>query len=423
MMTKGDTENIVHAEPASIIGRTIHGARAGHRRTVVAFKICSMCVSVVLACEACFSLPVLGRWSLPSSGPRRRFAGCAIGCENMAWGETLRQCRNSDATPCFAFRVREAEELRFLQPLETMKPAASSAQKELVMPCFPLPLARAALPGTRRTLNICEKRYVDMINDMLLVGQRQFVVPRLRNAWGKPPTRGVELAETAVVFELLDVRDPPAASKFSFVCVHEVRRPVRITKVLNPEVYAEKDTYLRVECEELSDKDLEISFKMEERALLDALYEIVRLRASTGDPLRRLEYTLGANGQLSLVDNHLLPTISEDSLGLTSASRDTFWELAALWQGYCDRRGVSLRQQFQRDTHNRRASEVADLRENYEAEATELASTTSDLMQSLLQAETHGARLAAFQMAADQEMHRLGAIAAIHMVSGGEANA
>lgn len=419
MMAERGTMHVLHAEPVRILGETFHGVRAGYRRTVVALKIGSILVAFILACEACFSLPALGRLSLPSSCPRR----CGNGCKNTAWGETLRKYRSSDAISCLAFRVREAEELRFLQPLETMKPAASSVQKELEMPCFPLPLARAALPGTRRTLNICEQRYVDMINDMLLVGKRRFVVPRLRNAQGKPPTGGVELAETAVVFELLKVQDPPAASKSTFVCVHEVKRPVRITKVLNPEVYAENNAYLRVECEELSDKDLEISFKKQERDLLDALYEIVRLRASTGDPLRRLEYMLDANGQLSLVDNYLLPTISEDSVGLTGAGRDTFWELADLWQGYCDRRGVSLRQQFQRDTHNRRPSEVADLRQNYEAESTELASSTSDLMQSLLQAETHGVRLEAFQMAADKEMQRLGAVSAIQMVSEGEANA
>lgn len=427
-MIERGTHHLLHVESVGILAHKVRqGGHAGHRSAAIVCKMIIILLASFLACKTCFFLPVQRRWSLPSSRQCGRSRRCGSGCESTAWGQTSRQCGGSDAHARLASNVRATEELRFLQPLETMnlersiKPAASSVQEGLVMPCFPLPLARAALPGSRRTINICEARYIEMINDLLLAGKRRFVVPRLRYAWGKPPTRGVELAESAVVFELLNVRDPPVASRFRFICSHEVKSPIRITQVLNPEAYAEKNTYLRVECQEFSDRDLDIVFKMEERALLDALYEVARLRASTGDPLRRLEYVLDARGQPSLIDHNLLPTISEDSLGLTGVCRDRFWELAALWQGYCDRRGISLRQQLEHDSNNRGASEVAELRRNYEAEATDFARSTSDLMQGLLQAETHGARLVALQTAADQEVQRLGAIAAIQTASGGEA--
>ena len=49
--------------------------------------------------------------------------------------------------------------LRFLPSLESMGRGArcgSDAAEAAVLPCFPLPLQRAALPGSKRTLNVME---------------------------------------------------------------------------------------------------------------------------------------------------------------------------------------------------------------------------------------------------------------------------
>mmetsp|Transcript_56903 Transcript_56903/g.113183 ORF Transcript_56903/g.113183 Transcript_56903/m.113183 type:complete len:461 (+) Transcript_56903:35-1417(+) len=320
-----------------------------------------------------------------------------------------------------------ANKPRFLPPLEQMKPltlALPALDDKNILPCFPLPLAHAALPGQKRTLNIRERRYIKMFDDMLKSGRVRFVVPRLRFAWGQPPTRGAELAEFAVVFELSRAQQLPSSSRFRYTCEHKIAvKPVRIMQVLNPQVFGEEGTYLCVECHEVHDLDVGLDCSAEERALLDTLYEVVRLRAIAGDPLRRLELGVDAHGRPQVIDNHLLPTISEDSLGLTGSKREAVWELAALWQGYCERRAVSLRQQLERDLRGRPPDQVTKLKRHYNTEVSGLAGSTTDLMQWLLQADTHRSRLAALQAAADEEAQRLGAIAAIQAVVGGEANA
>ncbi|CAE7895038.1 unnamed protein product [Symbiodinium microadriaticum] len=70
---------------------------------------------------------------------------------------------------------------------------------------------------------------------------------------------------------------------------------------------------------------------------------------SAGDPLRRWEYMSDRSGLSRLVDHGSGPALSEDSLNAAGASREDFWELVQLWQGYWDRRGVALRQQHDRD--------------------------------------------------------------------------
>jgi Lon protease-like protein len=293
----------------------------------------------------------------------------------------------------------------------------------MTLPCFPLPLARAALPGTDRTINVCEKRYVKMVDDMLASGQTKFVVPKTRFAWGSPPSRGVELAQAAVVFHVKDVRHAPPGSKFRYICKYKVGKPVIISKVINPEVYLEGNTYLRAECEQPQDKDEDVDYRVAERSLMDLLYEVARLRKSAGDPLRRLEYFLGANGRPYLVDHFKIASIEEDSLGLTWASREKFWEVASLWQGYCDRRAISLRQQLERDTLKLSGPKAEQLRRQYRDVQNDLARKASDLAQGLLQAEGHGQRLALLSAAARQEAQRLAALVAMAMVSQGEANA
>lgn len=294
-----------------------------------------------------------------------------------------------------------------------------------MLPCFPLPLARAALPGTERTINVCEKRYIKMVDDLLQAGQRRFVIPKTRFAWGSPPSRGVELAEAAVVLHLNEVRNPPRSSKFRYTCTHSVCSPVIITKVCNPQVYLEGNTYLRVECKVPSDVDGDVNYEVEERALMDTLYEVARLRKSTGDPLRRLELRVDGNGRPYYVDHcRSIPSITEDSLGQTWASRDKFWELAALWQGYCDRRAVSLRQQLERDVLKRSGPEAYELRRHYREVSSELAQGAAGVAQRLLQAEGHGQRLAVLSAAGQQEAERLAAISAMYMVMpAGESNA
>ncbi|CAE7568128.1 RHG1A [Symbiodinium sp. CCMP2456] len=160
----------------------------------------------------------------------------------------------------------------FLPPL-TAEPSAPAPPQPGTLPCFPLPLHRAALPGSRRMLNVMERRYTSMYEDLLTTGQRRFVVPRLLQT-----SQGACLAEAAVVFVITDLLEAPSNSRFRYTVQHAVQKPVRITRVLNPGAFAKKNTYLRVEYTKIPDHDAETDYWQEERALFRELHEVAALR-------------------------------------------------------------------------------------------------------------------------------------------------
>lgn len=314
---------------------------------------------------------------------------------------------------------------RFLPPLESMAPGASAATP--ATPCFPLPLQRAALPGAKRTLNIMEPRYQQMYRDLLEQGARRVVVPRYVQG-----PEGTYLAEAAVVFHLLDVKDAPPGSRTRYVCQHQVLpKVVKITRVLNPEAFEKKTTYLKVECQEIEDLDPDDDLSVEEEQLRDELLQLAMLGRATGSPpLRRYEYMSDSLGRCVLVDHGAM--FPEGTINLANAQRGAngFWELANLWQGYCDRRAVALRQQHDRQLQRLRAEAGArrergarELREALEEELQEHWSRNADSMQVLLQMDRHSDRLALLLQLLQQEARRLRALKAVAQSTGLEAQA
>ncbi|CAJ1344279.1 unnamed protein product [Effrenium voratum] len=310
----------------------------------------------------------------------------------------------------------------FLPALEKMESFDGEASS--VLPCFPLQLLRAALPGSKRTLNVLEPRYAKMYQDLIKSGKRRFVVPR----YVQTP-QGVQLAEAAVVFLLTDIQDAPPGARFRYTCHHKVLRPVHITKVLNPADFAKKSTYLQVECQEVLDSDSEEDLTAEEEDLVQSFHEVAALCHAIGHPLRRWEYMTDRHGRCQLVDHGPSP-FPEESLNTASATRDTFWDLAQLWQGYCDRRAVALRQQHDRDVQAVRrsgspkaAQMLKEIGAAFEAETQEHWEYTADLMQALLQCEGHHSRLAVLGAALRREMQRLAAVSVVAACTGGEAQA
>lgn len=313
---------------------------------------------------------------------------------------------------------------RFLPPLESMAPGDSTATP--AMPCFPLPLQRAALPGAKRTLNIMEARYQQMYRDLLAQGARRLVVPRYVQG-----PEGTYLAEAAVVFHLLEVKDAPPGSRTRYVCQHQVLpEVVKITRVLNPEAFAKKTSYLKVECQEIEDLDPDDDLSVEEEQLRDELLQLAMLGRSIGSPpLRRYEYMSDSLGRCVLVDHGAM--FPEGTINLANAGRGAngFWELANLWQGYCDRRAVALRQQHDRQLQRLRAEgrdaggAAGELREALEEELQDHWSRNADSMQALLQMDRHSDRLALLLQLLQQESRRLRALKAVAQSTGLEAQA
>merc|ERR1719333_1233149 len=83
-----------------------------------------------------------------------------------------------------------------------------------------------------------------------------------------------------------------------------------------------------VECEDLEDTDVDVDYATQENDLMNMLYELARVRASIGHPMRRFQLSIDARGMPYYIDNNLLPTVSEESLDFSSADRQGFWHLA-----------------------------------------------------------------------------------------------
>ncbi|CAE8593317.1 unnamed protein product [Polarella glacialis] len=306
---------------------------------------------------------------------------------------------------------------RWLPSLETLTSTQRDANRFEVLPCFPLPLPRAALPGAKRSLNVWEPRYLEMFDDLMCAGRRHFAVPRLAAT-----EDGTLLAETAAVFKLVDIREAEGNTRRGLVCELDVgMQPVRLRQVLNPGVFADKSTHLRVECEDLGDFDRDVDYSSEERCLLFALGEIASLRSRVGDPLRRYERGVGAHGRPWIVDHGDLVSITEDSVGMADPSRTGLWRVADLWQSYCERRLVAMKQQRERDSLEVESSTGAsELLLAREADAALLTEDTAVLMHKILQANSHGIRLQLLQRAAEDEAARLAAALAVLTAVGGK---
>jgi len=314
------------------------------------------------------------------------------------------------------------EDLRLLPPLQELASERPSGDEDrFVLPCFPLPLARAALPDMKRTINVREPRYIRMYQEMLQDGKQYFAVPRLHRS-----EAGVQLAECCVLFQLTDLKDAPAGSKSRYVCKHIVSGRVRICRVLNPEVFAEDSTYLQVECRAITDEDEGANCKLQERVLHDVLGNVASLYEAGGIMLRRYEYQRDSSGRLQLFDFGADPHLSTEMLMQVNAQRQNFWQLATLWQGYSDRRTIALRQRRDRDALAMRRDDswtpvqAVKAKQASDAQMAELEEDTASLMQRLIQADSHSARLSLLHAAASKELERLAAAAALRNAIGGE---
>lgn len=99
------------------------------------------------------------------------------------------------------------------------------------------------IPCTEQVLNIFEKRYLEMYSDILKSGSKRFVVTMAH------PNEEGRFAMIGVLFELLEFKEVSGDTKdqVKVVCNHKVSRRVKLHRVLNPEAWERKDTYLKVE--------------------------------------------------------------------------------------------------------------------------------------------------------------------------------
>jgi Lon protease-like protein len=220
------------------------------------------------------------------------------------------------------------------------------ARDSEILPLFPLG-GIVYTPNSEHILNIFEPRYRQMYNDILMNGTKRFVV-----AMSHPSEKG-RFAQTGVLFELEDLKEvsEQTADQIKYICNHKVTGRVKLHRVLNPEAWETRDTYLRVEGSIMDD-----SGKKEEKDDADVENEIygVLSAAVMGNPK---EQTALRDAFADLIDiQHDL----EEAVRFTRASvvslalkpgsgSDGLWQTIRLWQSFADQRLMSRQNELQKD--------------------------------------------------------------------------
>lgn len=109
------------------------------------------------------------------------------------------------------------------------------------LPLFPLG-GIVYTPNSEHILNIFEPRYRQMYNDILMNGSKRFVVSMCH------PSEEGRFAQVGVLFSLEELKEVSemTADRVKYICNHRVTGRVKLHKVINPEAWESRDTYLKV---------------------------------------------------------------------------------------------------------------------------------------------------------------------------------
>lgn len=183
-----------------------------------------------------------------------------------------------------------------------------------------------------------------MYSDILMNGTKRFVVVTSH------PTEKGRFAQTGVLFELEDLKEvsEQTADQIKYICNHKVTGRVTIHRILNPEAWETRDTYLKIEGTIIDDSG---KTEAEPDEQLDDVYGSVLAAASSKEE-RELTEAFG-----SLVDiQHEL----EEDVRFTKAAKSTLavkdgagttglWQTVRLWQSFVDQRLMARQNEMQRD--------------------------------------------------------------------------
>lgn len=214
-----------------------------------------------------------------------------------------------------------------------------------VFPLFPLG-GIVYTPNSEHILNIFEPRYRQMYSDILLNGSKKFVVSMSH------PTEQGRFAQTGVLFELEDLKEvsEQTGDKIKYICNHKVTGRVKLNRILNPEDWETRSTYLRVEGIATDD-----SGKMDnmDEPVSDDVYGAVAA-AANGNPkeekLLRDAFADMVDLQHDLEEDVRFTRASVATLAVKpGAGPDGLWQTIRLWQSFADQRLMARQNELQRD--------------------------------------------------------------------------
>lgn len=312
--------------------------------------------------------------------------------------------------------VPECPPIKWMSIHESRSPSNSSQKR--TMPLFPLNVSYT--PYTRVVLNIIEPRYRSMYDDIIFSGSRSFAVCAT--------TKEGQLMETCTVFYLNDIAEVSEKTdgKVKYVGEHFLAGRVKLLKVLNPDVAQSRETYLRVEVEDVVDTDSDVDTSAAEAEVKGLFDEFVLLQERVNEEVR---FSKDVTQQLTF--NRDTSTGSTDAcIGL--------WGVIALWQEFLKQRvrnaSDKAKQQLVQAAREIAANQTSDDQsaaiEKLMAKTQTLTQSSiddlwmsksdphSDEMLALTQSSSHADRLSIFRHILDEHYQRLKAIESLNAMLG-----
>ena len=224
-----------------------------------------------------------------------------------------------------------------------------------IYPLFPLG-GIVYTPCSDHILNIFEPRYRELYNDILMNGSKRFIVSMSH------PTQEGTFAETGVIFQLLDLKEVSGLTgdQIKYICNHRVVGRVQLHRILNPEAWKTRETYLRVEAtaiQEPTDRRLEELSALQNESS-------TKVSDTTSDLYRDLKKISKSNEENELIQSFeylvkLQHDLEEDvrftrsSISALAVSPgdgdDSLWQSVRLWQSFIEQRLVMAQSEMQTD--------------------------------------------------------------------------
>jgi Lon protease-like protein len=339
------------------------------------------------------------------------------------------------------------DSVSWLPTVAGASPGGSFSESDLpdgveILPLFPLG-GIVYTPNSEHVLNIFEPRYRQMYTDILMNGTKRFVV-----CMSHPQEKG-RFAQTGVLFELEDLKEVSEQTndQIKYICNHKVTGRVKLSRVLNPEAWENRDTYLKVEGtimddtgKDEADSDEAATEAKDEPGMSNDAYSA--FAAAVGNMLSKPEKDLKRSFadlvdiQHDLEEDVRFTKASISALAVADgAGEDGLWQTIRLWQAYADQRLVARQNELQKDFQDKLQEflkkdkgmkedelpsaisfqdlspalqkEVQDLQKRMATELEPLILESTLTMQKILEAEDHAARCELLQFFIDAERKRL----------------
>ena len=297
-----------------------------------------------------------------------------------------------------------------------------------ILPLFPLG-GIVYTPNSQHVLNIFEPRYRQMYTDILMNGSKRFVVSMSH------PTEQGRFAQTGVLFALEDLKEvsEQTGDAIKYICNHKVVGRVKLHRVINPEAWASRETYLKVEGTICDDT------KEPEKPSVDDVYgALASATISQDEEALRKSFIALVNAQHELEEDIRFTKASSDRLAVKDGpGEDGLWQTIRLWQSYVDQRLVGRQNDLQRDFQEKLQAflkkekgikdeelpsmisfqdlspqlqqEVQELQKRMACELEPLVLEATLTMQKILEAESHTDRCKLVKFFIDAERKRLSA--------------